>query len=48
MSARNLMFLVLGVAIAAGAVLGYRARQDRQASGVDIDIDRGVVTIDRK
>jgi predicted negative regulator of RcsB-dependent stress response len=48
MSARNLMFLVLGVAIAAGAVLGYRAWQDPQASGVEIDIDSGGVTIDRK
>ena len=48
MSARNLMFLVLGLVIAAGAVFGYRAWQERQMSGVEIDIDSSGVTVDRK
>ena len=43
---RNVLFLVLGLLIAAVLVLGYLYYQERQQSGVDIQIGKKGVQIE--
>jgi len=45
---RNLLHLVIGALAVGAVVLGYLVYQDRQKTGIEINVDKSGISIEKK
>jgi len=45
---RSTLYLVLGAVVIAAMVIGYLLYQERQRSGIDINVGKGGISIETK
>jgi hypothetical protein len=45
---RSTLYLVLGAVVIAAMVIGYLLYQERQKSGIDINVGKGGISIETK
>jgi hypothetical protein len=48
MTTRNVLYLVVGALVVVVAILGYRVYQDRQEPGIDINIGKSGISIEKR
>jgi hypothetical protein len=45
---RNTLYVVLGAVVIAALIIGYLVYQERQKSGIDIEVGKGGISIETK
>jgi RsiW-degrading membrane proteinase PrsW (M82 family) len=45
---RNVLFLIIGALAVTVAVLGYQFYQERQKTGIEINVGKGGISIEKK
>ena len=45
---RNILFLIIGALVVVVAVLGYQFYQERQKTGIEINVGKSGISIEKK